>query len=139
VGRMVRANIGCEGDPSVVTSRQTLQGLLDQQTIILDLTGNKFLNLIASGDMSCELLCKRDDDLKDGPFLLLQRVSWPDQQAYASLLTDITGDDTLTDLFEPQGPIYFRILRCRPDAWKNLRKYFGAALNQQDQPLTPLP
>jgi hypothetical protein len=138
-GSIAGANPGCDCDFSPVTSGLTLQDVLDQQAITLDPAGDRLLKLISSGDIACELLCQTKNNPKDGPFLLLAKVSWNDRQECAPLLNELSGDDTLTDLFEPPGPVYLQILRCRPGQWNDLSRGFGAALSQRDQPLTPLP
>jgi hypothetical protein len=135
----VGADGGCDCDFSPITSAQTLQDVLDQQAIILDPAGNKLLKLVAGGDVACELLCQRKDNPHGGPFLLMAKVSWKDRRDNAPLLKELSGDDTLTHLFEPPGPVYLQILRCRPDQWKDLRKGFGDALSEQDQLSTPRP
>jgi hypothetical protein len=134
----VGADIGCDCDFPPAVSKGTLQDVLDQQAIVLDPAGDKLLKLISGGDVACELLCQKKNTPKDGPFLLLAKVSWKDPQKYAPLLNELSGDDTLTDLFEPPGPVYLQILRCRPGQWNDLSRCFGAALKQQDQPLAPL-
>ncbi len=129
----VKDNVGCEGDSSLITSKEKLQGVLDQQAIAPDAASQKLLDLVTSGQMVCELLCHREDDPKGGPFLMLVKVSLKDQQKYGALLTKISGDDALANLFEPQGPVYLRILRCRPALWKDLKECFTAELSQQNR------
>lgn len=135
---MVRANPGCDCDCSLGASQQTLQDALDRQAITLDSASDKLLKLVASGDMACDLLCQSKNDPEGGPFLALARVSWKDRQKYAGLFNELTGDDALSDLFEPVGPVYLQIVRCRPGQWKDLSRCFGTALSQQDRPSTLL-
>jgi hypothetical protein len=139
MGPTVRANIGCQDDSSLITSTQKQRSVLDQQAIIPNSASRKLLDLVASGEMTCELLCHREDDPQGGPFLMLVRVTLQDQRQYASLLTTLSGDSSLAELFELQGPVYLRILRCRRDAWKDLKQCFGAALGQQSRPSALLP
>jgi hypothetical protein len=132
------ATLDCDCDFSPVTSAQTLQDVLDQQAIVLDPAGDKLLKLISSGDVACELLCQSKNNPGGGPFLLLAKVSWKDRQKCAPVLNELSGDDALTDLFEPPGPVYLQILRCHPGQWKDLSRCFESALSQQNQPSTPL-
>jgi len=121
-----RGSVGCKGDHSLITSRGELQGVLDQEAITPNPASQKLLDLVASGEMQCELLCRQEGDPKGGPFLMLVKVSLKDQQKYGALLTKLTGDDALTNLFEPSGPVYLRIMRCRASSWKDLKKCFTA-------------
>jgi hypothetical protein len=128
-----RANPGCDCDLSLGASQQTLQDVLDRQAITLNSASDKLFKLIASGDMAGDLICQSKNDPVGGPFLLLAKFSWDDRQKYAALLKEFSGDDALSDLFEPQGPVYLQIVRCRPGQWKDLSRCLGDALNQQDQ------
>src|SRR6202020_1333823 len=106
-------------------SQQTLQDALDRQAITLDSAGDRLLQLIASGEMVGDLICQSKNDPEGGPFLLWAKFSRDDRQTYAALLKEFSGDDALSDLFEPQGPVYLQIVRCRPGQGKDLSRCFG--------------
>ena len=119
--RMVKHNITCSTDSSPM-SREQLENVLHQQGISLDTEEQQLLDLVASRQMVCEALCYTKDDPKGGPFLLVVRVSLQNKAKYRALLTKLTGDKTLAVLFDPPGPAYVRVLRCRPAVWKALKE-----------------
>jgi len=102
--------------------RKQLEDVLYEQGITLNTTGQKLLNLFVDGEMVCEALCCSKSDSKGGPFLMVVKVSLPQKDRFEVLLTELTGDNKLGELFDPSGPAYVRVLRCRPAFWKVLKQ-----------------
>ena len=114
-------NVTCIADFLTISDAE-LKGFLDQQGITLNTTGQKLLELVAAGEMVREMLWFAEVDPTGGPFLMVVKVSLPQKDRYGALLTELTGDNKLADLFNPPGPAYVRILRCPPDFWKALKQ-----------------
>jgi len=117
-------NVTCIADFLPISDAE-LKDFLDQQGITLDTTGQKLLKLVAAGEMVRATLCFAEGDPKGGPFLMVVKVSLPQKDRYGALLTELTGDNKLAELFNPPGPAgpaYVRILRCRPAFWKVLKQ-----------------
>ena len=114
----------CSPDSSRI-SKKELNDVLDERGIALNTTGQKLLDFVAGGEMVCEALCGAKGDPKGGPFLMIVKVSLPQKDKYGALLTELTGDNKLAELFDPTGlpgPAYVRILRCPPAFWKVLKQ-----------------
>jgi hypothetical protein len=118
---MVKDNITCSADSPPMPAKQ-LNAVLKKHGIPLNTKGEEFLDLFADGEMVCEAQCGTDSDPEGGPFLLVVKVSLPQKEMFGVLLTELTGDNKLAELFSPIGPAYIRILRCRPSFWKVLKQ-----------------
>ena len=118
---MAKDDITCSADLPLMNEEQ-LNVVLKKHGIILSTKVRKFLDLFADGKMVCEAQCGSYNDPKRGPFLMVVRVSSPQKEMFGVLLTELTGDKKLADLFGPLGPAYIRILRCRPIFWKGLKQ-----------------
>jgi len=84
--------------------------------------GEKLLGFVANGKMVCEVLCGTESNPKFGPFLMVVTASLPKKDRYGALLTELTGDNKLAELFDPPGPAHIRVLRCRPAFFNAFRK-----------------
>jgi hypothetical protein len=118
---MVKNNITCSTDSPPMPGKQ-LNGVLKKHGITLNTRGLEFLDFFADGEMVCEMLCGTDSDPKGGPFLMVVKVSLPPKDRFDVLLTELTGDNKLAELFDPIGPAYIRVLRCRPSFWEVLKQ-----------------
>jgi hypothetical protein len=114
-------NVTCSTNASP-TSGAELKDVLCQQGIALDTKQKNLIeHLVAEGESVLEALCFCKEDRKEGPFLMVVKVLLPQKDLYGALLTELTGDNTLSELFDSPEPVYIRILRCRP-ALKNILK-----------------
>lgn len=119
---MVKSKITCGLDSSLTSWRQ-VEAVLDKQGITLNTKGQKvFLEFVEDEEIGVEAVCCSKGDPKDGPFLMVMKVSIKNRSKYAELLTKLTGDKTLASLFDPSGPVYVRVLRCRPAFWELLKQ-----------------
>lgn len=119
---MPEREIICSTDSSP-TSWDQLEAGLRKQGITLTASVQKiFRDLVTDGEMADTTTCYAKDTPEDGPFLMVVKVLFPDKGKYATLLNQLTGDDTLALLFEPSGPAYVRVLRCRPSFWERLKQ-----------------
>lgn len=118
---MVEDNITCSADLPRMTGNQ-LNIVLKKHGIALNTRAQEFLELVAGGETVCKALCSSDSDPEGGPFLMVVKVSLPQKERFGVLLTELTGDNKLAELFGPIGPAYIRILRCRPSFWTVLKQ-----------------
>lgn len=118
---MVENNHTCSTDSSPMPRKQ-LEDSLYAHGITLNTAGQKLLRLFADGKMVCEALCCSKSDPVGGPFLMVAKVSLPEKGSFKELLAELTGDNNLAELFDPFGPAYVRVLRCRPAFWKVLKQ-----------------
>ena len=121
MSKTTKNSVTCSADASP-TSGAELKDVFDQQGITLD-TKEKYLidHLVAEGESVLEALCSCKEERKDGPFLMVVKVLLPQKDWYGALLTELTGDNTLSELFDSPEHVYIQILHCRP-ALKNVLK-----------------
>jgi len=118
---MDEENITCTTE-SLRMNREKLEDVLYEQGITLDAAGQKLLGLVADVEMVCQALCRSKNDFKEGPFLMVVKLSSAQKDSFKTLLNELTGDDKLTELFDLLGPASVRVLRCRPVFWKTLQE-----------------
>ena len=105
------------------TSYQEVEAFLGEHGLTLSTHEQSiFRGLVGNGALTGEELCSFENNPQDGPFMMVVKVTWEDKSKYATLLTQVAGDDSIAMLFEPSGPAYVRVLRCRPLFWERLHR-----------------
>lgn len=119
---MPESEITCSADASL-TSPEQVEEVLHKQGITLSTSVHKiFRELVAGGKMAGNTVCHAEDGAKDGPFLMVVKILLPNKEKYGALLAKLTGNETIALLFEPSGPAYVRVVRCRPSFWNRLKQ-----------------
>ena len=122
MGTTAKDSVTCSADASP-TSGAELKDILDQQGITLDTKEKNLIDhLVAEGESVLEALCSCKEDRKNGPFLMGVKILLPQKDWYGALLTELTGDNTLSELFDSPESVHIRILRCRPALKKVLKQ-----------------
>lgn len=118
---MDNVNITCRNDLSRISGKQ-LGNILYEHGITPDAAGRNFLDRLSDGEMVCEALCGTEMGPQNGSLLMVVKVSLPQADWLERLLTELTGDNKLAELFDVSGPAYVRVLRCRPVFWQALKQ-----------------